>query len=296
MQELLSAASKVAQDKAADLDARVAAIQRLRLGRFDGHEDLFGSLLALTEPGEIQSVAITTLATFDSPGVSTLLIKHWRGLSPRVRSRAGDTLFSRESWLPPLLSALESGTISVGDIEPTQLKLLSVHRNESLRQRALDLLATNRLGDRAKLVEEYRPVLELAGDSGRGREVFKKICAACHQAEGTGHAIGPNLAAMRNRGPDAILSNLLAPNQEVNPQYLNYALITTDGRALTGMLAAETATSVTLKRAENASDTVLRIDIEELTSTGVSLMPEGLEKQIDKSAMADLIAYVLSLQ
>ena len=296
MQELLSAASQVAQDKAAEVDARVAAIQRLRLGRLEGREDLFVSLLASAEPSEIQSAAIATLATFDSPAVSHLLIKQWRGLSPRVRSRAGDTLFSRASWLPPLLSALESGTIAVGDVEPTQLRLLSAHRDASLRQRALNLLAANRLSDRGKLIDEYRPVLELAGDAGRGREVFKKICAACHQAEGAGHAIGPNLAAMRNRGPEAILSNLLAPNQEVNPQYLNYALITADGRALTGMLAAETATSVTLKRAENAGDTVLRIDIEELTSTGVSLMPEGLEKQIDKPAMADLIAYVLSLQ
>lgn len=296
MQELLSGASQVAQDKAAEVDARVAAIQRLRLGRLEGREDLFVSLLASAEPSEIQSAAIATLATFDSPAVSHLLIKQWRGLSPRVRSRAGDTLFSRASWLPPLLSALESGTIAVGDVEPTQLRLLSAHRDASLRQRALNLLAANRLSDRGKLIDEYRPVLELAGDAGRGREVFKKICAACHQAEGAGHAIGPNLAAMRNRGPEAILSNLLAPNQEVNPQYLNYALITADGRALTGMLAAETATSVTLKRAENAGDTVLRIDIEELTSTGVSLMPEGLEKQIDKPAMADLIAYVLSLQ
>ena len=76
----------------------------------------------------------------------------------------------------------------------------------------------------------------------------------------------------------------------------NRILLTTDGRALTGMIAAETATSVTLKRADNATDTVLRIDIEELQSTGVSLMPEGMEKQIDKQAMADLLAYLLSVR
>ncbi|HRX80918.1 MAG TPA: c-type cytochrome, partial [Pirellulaceae bacterium] len=118
----------------------------------------------------------------------------------------------------------------------------------------------------------------------------------CHQLEGAGHAIAPNLAAMQNRGPEAILSNVLVPNREVNPQYLNYALITTDGRALTGIIAAETATSVTLKRADNATDTVLRIDIEELRSTGVSLMPEGMEKQLDKQAMADLIEYIQSIR
>ena len=101
---------------------------------------------------------------------------------------------------------------------------------------------------------------------------------------------------MRNRGPDAILTNVLAPNQEVNPQFVNYIVVTTDGRQLTGMIAAETATSVTLKRAENQTDTVLRIDIEELRSTSVSLMPEGIEKQIDKQSMADLLEFLKSVE
>ena len=61
-------------------------------------------------------------------------------------------------------------------------------------------------------------------------------------------------------------------------------------------MAAETATSVTLRRQENQSDTVLRGDIDTLRSSGLSIMPEGLEKNLDKQAMADLIAYLLSLK
>ena len=101
---------------------------------------------------------------------------------------------------------------------------------------------------------------------------------------------------MRNRGAETILLNVLAPNREVNPQYMSYAVITTDGRSLTGMIDAETATSVTLRRAENQTDTVLRIDIDEMRSTGVSLMPDGLEKEIDQQAMADLLAYLTALE
>ena len=68
---------------------------------------------------------------------------------------------------------------------------------------------------------------------------------------------------------------------------------TEDGRSLTGMIAGETANSVTLKRADDATDVVNRADIEELRSSGLSLMPEGLEKQIDPAAMADLLAYLM---
>ena len=112
------------------------------------------------------------------------------------------------------------------------------------------------------------------------------------QAGRHGHEVGPNLAAMQNRGPEAILVNVLDPNREVNPQFVNYLLLTDDGRSLTGMITAETATSVTLKRAEAQSDTVLRVHIEELASTRLSIMPEGVEKQIDVQAMADLLAYL----
>jgi putative heme-binding domain-containing protein len=61
------------------------------------------------------------------------------------------------------------------------------------------------------------------------------------------------------------------------------------------MIAAETATSITLRRAEGASDTVLRVSIDELRSTGQSLMPEGMEKQLGKQEMADLIAYLMAV-
>ena len=58
------------------------------------------------------------------------------------------------------------------------------------------------------------------------------------------------------------------------------------------VIANETATSVTLRRDNNADVTVLRTDIDELTSTGKSLMPEGLEKDLQPQDFADLIAFI----
>jgi putative heme-binding domain-containing protein len=134
----------------------------------------------------------------------------------------------------------------------------------------------------------------MKADAARGKVVFQKVCAACHRLEGVGHELAPNLAAMQSRGPEAVLLNVLDPNREVNPQYVNYLVVTKDGRSYTGIIAAETATSVTLKRGESESDTILRVNIEAMRSTGLSIMPEGLEQQIDRQAMADLIAYVMA--
>jgi len=136
----------------------------------------------------------------------------------------------------------------------------------------------------------------MQGDVKRGQAAFQKICAACHRVDGVGYEIGANLAAMKNRGAEAILMNVLDPSREVNPQYVNYTVVTQDGRTLTGMIAAETATSVTLKRGEGATDTVLRVNIDQMQSTGMSIMPEGLEKQVDPQTMADVIAYLMGLK
>ncbi|MBN8629003.1 MAG: c-type cytochrome, partial [Planctomycetes bacterium] len=142
----------------------------------------------------------------------------------------------------------------------------------------------------------YREALTMPGNIETGRLHFKKNCSSCHKAEGFGHEIGPNLASIKTRGADAILTNVLDPSREVNPQFVNYEAVTDDGRTITGLIAAESATAVTLKRAEGQQDTVLRVNLEELSSTGLSLMPEGLEKQLDKQALADVIAYLMQLQ
>ena len=90
--------------------------------------------------------------------------------------------------------------------------------------------------------------------------------------------------------------NVLDPNREVKPKYLTYILETSDGLILTGMIASETANSITIRRVDGTTVAVQRVEIEALRSTGLSFMPEGLEKMIDVPAMADLLSYLDSIQ
>ncbi len=142
------------------------------------------------------------------------------------------------------------------------------------------------------MVAAYQKALMMKGDPARGRDVFQKQCSACHRLEGVGQQVGAELSAIRNRGMEAVLLNILDPNREVLPQFLSYVLVTTNGRVLTGMIALETANSLTIRQPDGHEETVLRLLIDDLRSTGLSYMPEGLEKQIDVPAMADLLAYL----
>jgi hypothetical protein len=65
-----------------------------------------------------------------------------------------------------------------------------------------------------------------------------------------------------------------------------------DGRVVNGLLAAETATGITLRGQQAKDETILRGDIETLIGTAKSLMPEGLEKEVSKQDAANLIAYL----
>ncbi len=296
MKALFTSALSAAADEKLSPAQRAAAIEQLRVGAFADSAELLASLVDPAQPAELQGTALSTLASYENPEVAQLLIERFAAMSPRLKSRAADILLSRAIWIDALLSAIAKGDIPLGDLDPARLKLLSDHPDAAIQAKAKGVLAKLQVSKRGDVLEAYKSVLETKGDVARGKEAFKKTCAACHKVQGVGHDIGPNLATMRNRGAEAILLNVLDPNREVNPQYLTYIVQLTDGRTLNGMIVAETATSLTLKRAENATDTVLRIDIERLKSTGQSLMLEGLEKQVDKQSMADLLEYLKTLE
>lgn len=290
---LLTTARADAENEKLSAGRRASAIDTLALAPFAEIEECLPGLLNERQPAEVQSAALRTMGRFQESAAAKPVLEAWHGFGPAVRREAAEMLLSRPAWIAALFDAVESGEVSAGEIEPARFKLLASHRDMNIRRRAEKLFASIALGRRQDVVDAHRDVLTLPADAERGKAVFKRVCAACHRVEGVGHEIGPNLATVKSRGAEAILVNLLDPSREVNPQFVNYVLLTDDGRTLTGMVTAETAASVTLRRAENATDTVLRVNIDELRSTGQSLMPEGMEKQLSKQDIADVIAYLL---
>lgn len=289
-------ARESALDSEADPEQRAAAIRTLALGGFDANRDVYEQLLESRNPQPVQSAVLQVLARFDSPDVAPLVITAWPTFSPQLRATATETLFARSAWTGAVLDAVEQGELSTADLDPARIALLQTSGDEATRTRATTLFAAAQLSQRQSVVDEYQPVLAMTGEAVRGKEVFKKNCAVCHKLEDVGESIGADLKAIRDRGTEAVLLNILDPNREVKPQFLSYVLVRNDGRVITGMITTETANSVSLRRPDGTSESVLRLDIESLHSTGLSYMPEGLEKQVDHQSMADLLAYLNSIK
>ena len=104
--------------------------------------------------------------------------------------------------------------------------------------------------------------------------------------------MAPDIADSRSKQPAQLLTHILQPNRVIDSNYISYSVVTNQGKVLTGILTTETSTSVTLRQAEGKEVTLLRSQIETLRSNGVSLMPEGLEKNISHQQMADLISFI----
>jgi len=104
--------------------------------------------------------------------------------------------------------------------------------------------------------------------------------------------VGPDLFGIRNQAKEVILLHIIIPEYEILPGFVNYVVETRDGRTLSGIIGAETDEKITLRRALGEEDIVPRANIVSIVSTGLSLMPQELEKNISRQEMADLIGYL----
>jgi putative heme-binding domain-containing protein len=219
-------------------------------------------------------------------------MKAWRTYTPAVRREVIEAMLRQPDRLHVLLDELEAGRIKPSDLDATRTRQLLKHGRPEIRARARKLLQDNVPADRRQVLEQYQSALTRSGDGGRGRQVFKDQCATCHRVAAVGVDVGPDIADSRTKTPEQLLLDILNPNAAIDSNYMNYVVSTKSGKVLTGMLAAETASSITLRRAENQTEVVLRAEIEEIQSTGQSLMPEGLEKTITVDQMADLLVFL----
>jgi putative membrane-bound dehydrogenase-like protein len=284
-----------ADDKASEGE-RLVALPLLGREAKKRDEDVkrLAGLVMPQNSAALQSAAIATLGRIGDARVSELLTAGWNAHSPGIKGQILDVLLSRDAWQSQLLDLVEKKTIPANEVDTTRRQRLLTHRQEQMRTRAAKLFDGATSADRRKVLDDYKEVATLVGNVQRGKAVFAKSCAICHRVEGAGHAVGPDLQALSNKSPLYLLTEILDPNRNVDSRYFSYAAVTRSGRSLTGLLASESATSITLRSQEGKEQVLLRSELEELQSTGKSLMPEGLEKELLKQDLADVIAYLTS--
>ena len=289
-------ASDLARNSEAELESRVNAVRLLGMDPTRSSIPVLEGLLGLKEPVKLQAAAAASLWRTEDQGVPRLLLTKWKVCPVPVREAVLAGFFADPKLLMQLLDAVEDGRVEPLSLGRTRITQLTRSRDEMVAKRARTLLAKVLPADRKSVLDRYRPSLTMKGDAAKGKEVFRANCASCHKIGDIGVGVGPdlvNLATRRSKG--FLIADIFDPNANIAAGFEDYLVETTDGETFTGIMASDSATSVTLKRKEGAEDTVLRANIANLRASDVSAMPEGLEESISIADMGDLLEFLKNL-
>jgi putative heme-binding domain-containing protein len=293
IRQLIVEMKRIALDGAQPLGHRRTAIGVLEFADFDQAGEALQRLVDPQLPDTLQTAAVRALGTHRDARVVTSLLAAGRFATypPSLREQVLSTLIAQSHQVPGLLTALEDGRVPTASIDALRRRQLTQHRDPDVRRRAEKLFGTVQ-GDRAKVFEAYKDVVTWKADPTNGRAVFQRVCATCHRLDQEGYAVGPDLFGIRNQPKETILLHTLVPDHEITQGFTAYTVATKDGRTLTGLITSETPASITLKQPLGKEDTILRAEIEEMSASSQSLMPQGLEKSISRQEFADLLAYL----
>ncbi|HWA98148.1 MAG TPA: c-type cytochrome, partial [Pirellulales bacterium] len=285
-------AAAIAANAEQDFAARCEACDLLGQASYDMAAPVLLAIIDGDQSNDLRRRALAAFATERDERVGRALVERLAAQTPAMRSAIFDALLMNPERLTLLLDEIEAGRVRAGELGTLRANRIVEYRNSAIQQRAKKLLASAIPADRAKALADYQEVLTLKGDPRRGKEVFRKNCSTCHKLGDVGVDVGPSIAFVPKKTPEQMLVDILQPSKAIDNNYTSYSVVTTDGNAYTGIIAAETASSVTLKLPEGKVLSLLRTEIEELRSNGISLMPEGLERNVSKQDMADVISFV----
>jgi putative membrane-bound dehydrogenase-like protein len=288
-----STSRKLVGDSNSTIADRVAAVRLL--GRGDDRRDDLKTLMDLLQPespDELQLAAITALGRFADADALTRMIGSWPNFTPKLRMQVLDVLMNRKGGSEIIANALQEKTVQPQEIPLVVRQRLAEDPSPDVRARVQTLFADRIDANRNKVVETYEPATRLKGNPAHGMRLFGRVCSTCHQIGVVGTVIGPDLTTGRDKPPEWFLTAILDPNRAVEPKFMNYLVTTKDGVSFTGVLLDEGTTSLTLVGATGDRHEILRSNIDSMSCTGKSLMPEGFESQFKEQDIADIIAFL----
>jgi putative membrane-bound dehydrogenase-like protein len=277
-----------------DQAARVIAVRILGLDPAGAATRALEELLTPQVAPEVQVAAARSLLKTGTAEVVPFLLRNWGNITEPVRRAAWDGFLARKEFVSALLDGIQEKEVEVWTLGRPRINQLLESPDEEVRRRAEGLFGDLSDG-REDLIERYKSALSAQGEVPRGREIFRENCSRCHLLDGMGSEVGPDLLDVIRRPKKFFLAKILDPNLNIAPGYETYVIETRSGATVSGVIAQESPTSVTLRREEGEEETLLRSNIATLRVSSVSNMPEGLEEDIDPAAMADLLEYLQRL-
>jgi putative membrane-bound dehydrogenase-like protein len=281
-------------DEQADAGLRRAALETLVRQRDDVRE----ICLRLAGDRRFAAIAAEGLAASDDAAAAQAIVAAYDRDRGAGRPRIVAILASRPSFATALLDAVAAGKIPRGAITAYDLRQMRALGDAAVSARlerewgAVRETAADKRQRIDVLKARLTPVVLAGADASRGRLLYDRSCGRCHRLFGAGEAIGPELTGGNRSNIDYLLENIVDPSGTVAPDYRMSVLEMADGRVLSGLVTARNDKTLTLVT-PTETRTISRSDIEELTVTSQSPMPEGMLDALSAEEIRDLIGYLM---
>jgi putative membrane-bound dehydrogenase-like protein len=278
-------------------EARTLALSSL-LTLPDLRADAIAAGASLLQPSlstELQRAAILALGESADSGAAAALVAAYPRLSSSLRELVVGQIFKRPSWTAFLIGELEAKRIRPNDLGVSAIFRLRTHPDREVARKAAEVLdailgAQNKAKD--AIIEALYPAVSKTGDAAKGKQLFTENCLKCHGYKGEGRSIAPDLTGMGVHPRHELLVSIIDPNRSVETNYVSFNVRLKNGEVFNGLVAKETKDFVVLKNNEGDRE-LRRADIDLMVSTGLSLMPEGLES-LGADALRDILTFLSS--
>jgi len=250
-------------------------------------------LLDPASSADLQRGAIEALGSVPDLAAGRAIVGAFRALGGASRDLIVSQLLKRPEWAQELLAAIEQERLRPADLGPGAIFRLRNHPDRATARKAAAVIDKVQGGEnkaKDQIIAQLLPIVEKSGDFAKGKALFVENCLKCHSYKGEGKSVSPDLTGMGVHPKAELLVHIIDPNRSVEGNYVSYNLRTKGGEVFNGLIAREGKDSVTLKNNEGERE-FRRSDIDVMLSTGLSLMPTGLEG-LGGEVLRDILTYL----
>ena len=256
--------------------------------------------LRAKEPEAIQLAALGALQAYRDDAIGAQVVEQFPSMSVSLREVAASMLVSRREWSKHLVRAVDAGKILPASIQLAALRKLLLHHDDQIAELVRKHWGEIKGATTAQMLAEIKRlggvVNERKADRYAGKKLYIAKCAACHTLHAQGGNVGPDLTSYKRDDVPQLLLHIINPNAEIREGYESSVIFTQSGRTLTGIVAEKNARVVVLRTAEGQQIVLPKDEIESMSVSGISLMPEGLLQGLSDQEVCDLFAYLRSGQ
>lgn len=307
----MSDPSAVAEYRRRLADASRPAAERLAAGailanlRDPDTKTLLLQLLATSPTEDFRIGLLNHLTAYDDPRIGETVLQAYPAWPSKAQKQAVTLLTSRPAWALALLRAIDSGQFRKDDL-PLELARNLVGLNDAavtpLVEKHFGKLSPATAGEKlARITWLTREITKGGpGNPAVGKALFTRHCAACHTLFGEGGKVGPDLTTADRKNRGYMLLHIVDPSAYIRPEYVLHTVLTLDGRKLSGIIQPPSdagsgkMTLVNVIDNKPVTTVISMADVEEMTPSAISLMPENLLDTLSYQEIRDLFAFLAS--